>query len=570
MKTGKLRNIDYELVCADGRVVNVVLSADVVRDSAGKFVMGLSVCTDVTQQKRFEAALLESEARFRQAFDSAAHGIALVDLNGNWVDLNEKFCALLGYDRKQLMALNFDAVCHPDDADKDAGLAADLIAGKIASYQSEMRFLHKDDITVPTLLSVGLVRDHQKRPVHFVTQIVDMSALREVEAKYVHAQKMEAVGNLTGGIAHDFNNLLGVILGNMQLLQRRVKDDETLIEFVDAAISATRKGSDLTRHLLAFSRRQELSPQVLNANRLVTSMGEILQRTIGAEIEIATELDDSIPRVKADATQLESAILNLAINARDAMPNGGRLEIKTARVDVGKKEVAIFGLDRPGTYVSITVTDTGEGMSPEIQKTIFEPFFTTKEVGKGSGLGLSMVYGFVTQSGGNIRVYSEPGMGTRFQLLLPSADPDCTPHPVPRPDHQDSETPTGTETILLVEDDPAFRKTAIQLLEDLGYRVISAVDGPGALQAFDATPGIDMVLTDMVMPGGMNGHQLADHLRARAPDLPILLTSGYPRDSFSDGRRYELLQKPYTEKALAHAIRDALAASGGGQARTTP
>ena len=555
LKTGKCRNIAYQMVKRDGGIVDVLLSADAVFDDDGRVAKSLVVLIDVTQEKRIEAALVESERRFRRAFDSAAHGIALVGLDGKWIDANDKFCQLLGMTREELLSTNFSAVTHPDDVDADVHLVSELMDGRRTSYQIEKRFVRSDGSTAQVMLSTGLVRDAHDQPAYFVNQVVDLSQLKQVEAQFIQAQKMEAIGNLTGGIAHDFNNILGVILGNLQLLQRRINADEKLQIFTGSAIEAAQKGGQLTRQLLAFSRRQDLQPQVIDANALIERMDQMLRRTIPGSVTITTRLAAALDQVKADPVQLESAILNLAINARDAMPDGGKLIIETSNEDLGPAYAQINAVSQPGPHVCISVTDTGVGMTPETAEHVFEPFFTTKEVGKGTGLGLSTVYGFVKQSGGHITLYSELGHGTRFRLYLPCVDEAGLPQPAKE---TSAEAPRGTETILLVEDEPSLLMTTALLLEELGYMVLTAPDGRTAINVFEATPGIDLVLTDVIMPGGINGHQLGDRLRSRKSDLPVLLMSGYPRDSFAEGQHYPLISKPFTDLRLAQAIRDVL------------
>ncbi len=555
LKTGQCRNVAYQMVKRDGGIVDVLLSADAVFDYDGRVAKSLAVLIDITQEKRIEAALVESERRFRRAFDSAAHGIALVRLDGKWIDVNDTFCEFLGMTRDGLLPTNYSAVTHPDDLATDIHLVSELMDGRRNSYQIEKRFVRSDGSIAQAMLSTGLVRDAHDQPAYFVNQIVDLSQLKEVEAQFLQAQKMEAVGNLTGGIAHDFNNILGVILGNLQLLQRRLKSDEKLKAFTDSAIEAAQKGGQLTRQLLAFYRRQDLQPQIIDANTLIEHMDQMLRRTIPGTVMITTRLAAGLDKVKADPVQLESAILNLAINARDAMPDGGKLIIETSKEDLGPEYTQLNAVAQPGPHVCISVTDSGIGMEPEITEHVFEPFFTTKEVGKGTGLGLSMVYGFVKQSDGHISVYSEAGHGTRFRIYLPCVDETGLPQPAKE---VSIETPGGTETILLVEDEPNLLMTTALLLEELGYAVLTAPDGPAAIEIFESTPGIDLLLTDVIMPGGINGHQLGDRLRSRRPGLPVVLTSGYPRDSFDEGRHFPLISKPFTDLMLAQAVREAL------------
>jgi len=393
----------------------------------------------------------------------------------------------------------------------------------------------------------------------FVGIIHDISSRKQSEALLVQAQKMEAVGQLSGGIAHDFNNLLTVIMGNAEAIADLLKPRPDLLRYIDMIISASERGAELTQRLLAFSRRQTLLPVEVNCNQLVKEMRQMLVRTLHEDITIKTELEPDLWSAFADASQLESAILNLTINAQDAMPSGGNLIISTANVPLDEHYQSSNPEVPPGYYVMISVTDTGEGMPPEILKKVFEPFFTTKEVGKGSGLGLSMVYGFVKQSNGHVTIYSEPKLGTTVRIYLPST--------VSKADgkanflhHGDEEAPSGRETILVAEDDDFVRAYAVNCLEGLGYTVISAGDGHEALSLLsqqDCNP--DVLFTDIVMPGGMNGLELIEHARKLRPDLKVLLTSGYALDVLTSRGRLQIgtavLHKPYRKAALAQHLR---------------
>ena len=383
---------------------------------------------------------------------------------------------------------------------------------------------------------------------------------KQTAASLHKAQKMEAIGQLTGGIAHDFNNLLTVILGNSQLISTIAEATGELADIVMEIEAAAKRGADLTHRLLAFARRQTLRPATLDVTDLVFGMRELLARVFVANVEIEVLTDDAPWPACADGTQLESALLNLAINARDAMPNGGRLliELRNAEVD---QAFAATDMDlRPGSYVVVAVTDTGTGMDADVASRAFEPFFTTKGVGKGSGLGLSMVYGFARQSGGAVKLYSEPGHGTTIRIYLPRATDFQAASTTAR--NQDRTIPRGHETILVVEDDNQVRQYVVRQLELLGYRVVQASDGPSALSTLTTTPNVDLLFVDVMMPGGMNGLEVADAARQICPRAGILLASGYPDESLSQpgdgGLGYDLLQKPYQPAELARALRSAL------------
>ncbi|WP_207792109.1 ATP-binding protein [Siccirubricoccus phaeus] len=391
------------------------------------------------------------------------------------------------------------------------------------------------------------------------------------EAQFRQAQKMEAVGRLTGGVAHDFNNLLTVVIGNLSLIRRQIGPEapERLQRAVHGADEGARRAAELTRRLLAFSRQQALAPEPVEVNRLVAGMSDLLQRTIGEEVQVETVLAGGLWRALVDPNQLESALLNLAVNARDAMPEGGKLTIETANAHLDEAYAAARAEVRPGQYVMVSVSDTGTGMTPEVLARAFEPFFTTKPVGKGTGLGLSQVYGFAKQTGGHAAIYSELGQGTVVKLYLPRMR-ESGPVPIaPTPGIQDPLplAPGRGETVLLVEDEPMVRDFAATALEDAGYRVLLADQGPAAIALLETHPEIALVFTDVVLTGPMNGRALADVVAARWPKLPVLFSTGYTRNAIIHHGRLdpgvELLNKPYTGNALAAKVRQMLDARKG-------
>jgi len=378
------------------------------------------------------------------------------------------------------------------------------------------------------------------------------------EAQLRQAQKMEAVGQLTGGVAHDFNNLLTVIVTNAELLHDHAKErDPAAAKLAARVLAAAQRGAALTQRLLAFSRRQVLQPKRLDLNQVIGSMNDLLRRTLGETVEVEMVLAAGLWPATADREQVESALLNLAVNARDAMPRGGKLTIETANVRFDDAYAAANVDVKPGQYVMLAVTDTGTGMAPEIAARAFEPFFTTKEQGKGTGLGLSMVYGFAKQSGGNVKIYSEPGQGTTIKFYLARAADGAGAEPA-RPGPAESPRPARGEVVLVVEDDPGVRDTAVQILRGLGYAPIAAADGPAALAALDAAARVDLLFTDIVMPRGMSGRELAAEAQRRSPGLKVLYASGYtPNAIVHHGRLddgVDLVQKPYTVNELARRI----------------
>ncbi|MDS4043021.1 MAG: ATP-binding protein [Candidatus Competibacter sp.] len=392
----------------------------------------------------------------------------------------------------------------------------------------------------------------------------DLTQRKQAEVQLRQAQKMQAIGQLTGGIAHDFNNLLSIIMGNLELLHEQLTAQPRLHQLAQQALKAVDRGTNLTRRLLAFSRRQPLLAQPTDLNRLVLAMLDLTRRTLGANIQIQTVLANDLERTLVDPAQFENALLNLVINARDAMPQGGKLTLETANILLDEDYVISQKDIRPGPYVMLSVSDTGIGMPPEVLERVFEPFFTTKETSKGSGLGLSMVYGLVKQSGGHITLYSEPGQGTTVRLYLPRHQAEATEMAEPRV----AETaPLGQgETILAVEDDPDVRQFAVGALQALGYDTRQAGDAETALEILDTTPGIALLFTDIVLPGDMDGVGLATEARRRHPALPVLFTSGYTEHTLlGDGRAGEsadILTKPYRKAELASKLRALLGRRG--------
>jgi len=412
---------------------------------------------------------------------------------------------------------------------------------------------------------VALRRTRREAEAH--NQLQQEVARRErTELALQQALKMEAVGRLTGGVAHDFNNLLTAILGNVDLALRRVPEsDERLRRSLTAARQASERAASLVQRLLAFSRQHPLEEKAVDLNRLVQGMSELLRRTIGETITVETVLAGGLWKTAVDPNQLENALLNLAVNARDAMPEGGRLTIETANTYLDEAYIAANAADMtPGQYVLVAVSDTGTGMTRDVVERAFEPFFTTKPTGSGTGLGLSMVYGFVKQSRGHIKIYSEPGEGTSIKIYLPrlTNEDEVAPWFPSEPPRSVEAEKRRPEQILLVEDDEQVNRFSSEVLRDEGYHVISTHEGASGLRLLDANPDIRLLFTDVVLPGGMNGRQLADEARRRRPDLKVLFTTGYTRNAIIHHGRLdadvELLTKPFTSEALAKKVRQLL------------
>ncbi len=397
-------------------------------------------------------------------------------------------------------------------------------------------------------------------------QVAERTAeLHAKEETLRQSQKMEAVGQLTGGIAHDFNNLLQIIVGNLDTIIRNVSDDSPRLKrSATNALTGARRAAALTQRLLAFSRRQPLDPKPMNVNSLVTGLSEMLHRTLGETVAVETVLAAGLWQVEADGNELEAAILNLAVNARDAMAEGGRLTIETANSHIDEAYAANYAEIVPGQFVCISVSDTGKGMDEATVARAFEPFYTTKPVGKGTGLGLSQVYGFVKQSGGHVKIYSEVGQGTTVKIYLPRLLADAQPVEA----QDDSMIPDGDshETILVLEDDDDVRTYSVEILRELGYRVIEAHDGPSALRLLERQSRVDLLFSDVVLPGGMTGAQVAEQARQLRPELKVLFTTGYARNAIVHHGRLDkgvaLITKPFASADLAVKVRDVLDAQG--------
>jgi signal transduction histidine kinase len=423
----------------------------------------------------------------------------------------------------------------------------------------------RDFIDEKSLFSTNIVpiRGLDGNVERILTIRFDITAAKQNEEQLRQAQKMETVGQLTAGVAHDFNNLLTVVLGNLELLHEDLGENRKQKDLAERAIGGATRGAELTHRLLAFSRKQTLAPERIEIGKIVSGMIDLLRRTLGETIAIETALDKNLWLCKADPGQLEDVLLNLSINARDAMPDGGKITIEAGNAPLDDEYAAAQVEVEPGEYVVITVTDTGIGMPPEVREKVFEPFFTTKEVGKGTGLGLSMVYGFVKQSGGHITIYSEEGRGTTFRIYLPRIEAETGPEENTIQTNDD--LPARGETILVVEDDADLRTLVVNLLGDLGYAVLEAGTAPAALQQLDTTSGVNLLLTDLVLAGGMSGRVLAEEVQQRFKGIKVLYMSGYSEDAVIHHGRLShdvaLLQKPFRRIELQRKVRHALDAA---------
>ena len=545
----------------DGSTFLMHLSVGETRQATGESIF-VGVVHDLTERERIERELRESAARLRAVVDTAVDGVILIDSDGIILKFNPACERLFKYQADEVLGENVRMLMPEPYRSEHDGYIHNFIATgdkKIIGIGREVVGRRKDGTTFPMDLSVGEAK--QDGSSIFVGMIHDLTDRKRTEAQLMQAQKMEAVGQLSGGIAHDFNNLLTVIVGNAEHLAEQLVSRGDLKRLADDICSAGERGAELTQRLLAFSRKQLLRPVETECNKLVESMHKLLRRTLREDIELSTHSDPGLRHAFADPVQLESAILNLSLNAQDAMATGGRLTISTANASLDAGDHNTHPDVGPGEYVVIAVTDNGTGMPKRVLEHAFEPFFTTKEVGKGSGLGLSMVYGFAKQSNGHVTIYSEPGLGTTVRIYLPAALAKTQDVPLA----VEKETvQSGSETVLVVEDDPFVRSYAVMSLEGLGYKVISAVDGKEALQTLASAPHVDLLFTDVVMPGGVNGWELAGLARRERPELHVLLTSGYALETLAANGHLRqgalILEKPYRKAELARLVREALAA----------
>ncbi len=568
-------------------------------------VLGIHILvTDVEERAQREAAVRRSNDRFRGAME-AVHGVLWTNSrDGQMTGEQPGWAALTGQSREDYAGYGWANAVHPEDSDATVAAWNAAVAAK-SVFVFEHRVRRHDgawrncliraqpitgadgeivewvgvhtDITEQRAAEQSLrdQAEHLQRQVrhreraeeqlrhlneHLEARVIsEIGERRRAEAALAQAQKMETIGKLTGGVAHDFNNLLQVVSGNLQLLAKDIAGNDRAERRVANAMAGVSRGSKLAAQLLAFGRRQALEPKVVNVTRFVQGMDDMLRRAIGEGVEVETVFGGGLWNCFIDPAQIENALLNLAINARDAMSGQGKLTIELSNAHLDDEYARTHDEVEPGQYVMLAVSDTGTGMTPDIVDKVFEPFFSTKSEGKGSGLGLSMVYGFVKQSGGHVKIYSEPGHGTTIKLYLPRSM-----------DSEDVEVIVntgaiegGTETVLVVEDDDEVRATVVEMLGDLGYRVLKAVDAQSALSVIESGIPIDMLFTDVVMPGTLKSPELARKAKERLPELAVLFTSGYTENSIVHGGRLdagvELLSKPYTREALARKFRTVLA-----------
>ncbi|MEO8348638.1 MAG: PAS domain S-box protein [Acidobacteriota bacterium] len=554
-RAGCMSGLEVRLKQKDGTPIWVRSDGRVVRDSEGKVERYEIFAADIREPRRTAEALRLSDTRNRALMEHAQDAIFVNDDRGTVLEVNRATEQLTGWRREDLVGRSFLETLPPTDRDSVfRNFQKTLEHGRTAE-PLQIRVQRRDGSTVPAEVTASVVEVEGRRLVFAVLR--DVSERNAMAEQLRVAQKMEAIGQLAGGVAHDFNNLLTAILGYSQLLAPDLRGNPEHFAAIEEVRKAGERAAGLTRQLLAFSRKQVLEPRVLDLNEIVHHIREMLSRLIGEDIQVVMNLDPALGTVRADAGQIEQVIMNLAVNARDAMPRGGQLSLETANVELDETYTRTHVPAQPGPYVMLAVSDTGAGMDEATRERIFEPFFTTKEKGHGTGLGLSTVYGIVKQSGGYIWVYTEPGRGTSFKVYLPRvsapAEPLSAAEAAPV-------SVGGAETILLVEDEESVRALSRKILESKGYRVLEAADGAQAVELALGRP-IDLLLTDMVLPG-MGGREIAARIHDTHPRAKVLYTSGYTDDVIVRRGLMErgaaFLEKPFTPTVLARKVREVL------------
>jgi len=538
----------------DGTEVHVSLGISPIRSAAGKIIGASKIAHDIRDRKRTQQALNQEIEERQRIFETSQDLILVTDTKGTFVQVSPSSLAILGYRPEDVIGHSAVEFIHPDDLENTREEMRSARRGR-HMRNFETRYVHRDGHAV-ALTWMGAWSEPVRR--HFFVGR-DLTEKLAAEAQFRQAQKMEAVGHLTGGIAHDFNNILTVITGTIGILGEAVADRPELVAVAQMIDEAAERGASLTRHLLAFARKQPLQPREVDVNALILETAKLLHPTLGEQIQITPLLAPDAWTALVNPNQLTSAILNLSLNARDAMPNGGKLALETNNVCLDDAYASMHNEVRAGDYVMIAVSDTGSGIPAALLEKVFDPFFTTKEVGKGTGLGLSMVFGFVKQSNGHIKIYSEEGHGTTVKIYLP---------PATGLDQSTEELQASTliegghEVVLVVEDDALVRRYVVTQIESRGYTTLEAGNAAEALKVIDTAATINLLFTDVIMPGPMNGRQLVVEALKRRPSLKTLYTSGYTENAIVHHGRLDvgvlLLVKPYRRFDLARMMRMAL------------
>jgi PAS domain S-box-containing protein len=565
-RAGTLHMAEW-LLRKDGTQLRTSSTADPLRDGDGSLLGFAFVCRDISDAEMADESLRKSEEQFQLLMQGVVdYAIYMLDQHGNVSSWNAGAERIKGYTRAEILGNHFSRFYTEEDRAAGVPKRALETALREGRFESESFRVRKDGTRFFAHVVIDPIFDSQGRHVGFgkVTRDITEKQAAKVELERTQralqqSQKLETIGKLTGGVAHDFNNLLQVIAGNLQLLAPEVQENTRARQRVDNALAGVKRGAKLANHLLAFGRRQPLVPSVINISRFLRGFDDMLQRSLGEAIEIETIVSGGLWNTFIDSAQLENALLNLAINARDAMNGTGKLTIEIGNAYLDEAYARSHPEVLAGQYVMLAVTDTGSGMTPEVMAQAVEPFFSTKPEGHGTGLGLSMVYGFVKQSGGHLTIYSEIGHGTTVKLYLPrSFEREDIAEEFPQ-----QAVLGGTETVLVAEDDEQVCSTVVDMLQGLGYRVLQARDGDSAFAIIQSGIKIDLLFTDVVMPGALRSPDLARKAQERFPDLAVLFTSGYTQNAIVHGGRLdkgvELITKPYTREDLARKIRHVLA-----------
>lgn len=530
-------------------------------DNRGEIYAVGGIATDRTDQIKARKALRESEEQFRSLVESAPEAVIITNVLSRILLVNKQAERLFKLSRGRLLRKKLSDLLPDIEIDSFIKTRPKNSGDSQVHQFASMIALDGKGISVPVDVSISTTETESGLTITCLVH--DISDRSKLEAQLRQSQKMDAIGKLTGGMAHDFNNLLGVIMGNIDLAQRNIDKDSPEYQRIDTAKKAVGRGADLTKRMLAVARRQPLQPKATNISAIIKDMVDILRRTLGPDIEMKYDMSQNVPHVLVDQSGLENVFLNLAINSRDAMPNGGKFYLTTDILHLTKENALAMQQDMPaGTYVQISVTDTGEGMSKETLRRVFEPFFTTKERGKGTGLGLSMIYGFVKQSNGNIRIYSEPGVGTTLDIFLPVTRGKMQKRPAETAASEKEESRFDGIKVLAVDDEYHLLEVASAYLENMGFEVIAATNGAQAMKSIEHNPDIELLVTDIVMPGGMNGTELSKKIKEKIPSIKILYMSGFPSGVIADKSGTDLdaplITKPYSLDELSSVLEELL------------